>query len=267
MTARKDDVVGVVLAAGRGERLWPVTRHLPKALCPVGNVTLVDHGIARCLALVGDDPGRVAVNVHHGRAALLDHLGGRVHVSLEDPVALGTAGAIGRLGPWIDGRDVIVTNADAWLQTAGVTVPDAAPDLGGFLTDWDRERPRLLCVRDPARGDFGGLRFAGVSALPGAVARNLPVEPSGLYERVWRQAWQAGALELVTFDGTFVDCGTPADLLAANLAWSGGRSVIDPAAQVSGTVERSVVLAGAAVGPSEVLTEAIRGDGWTVLSR
>ncbi len=85
----------------------------PKALCPVGADALVDHAIARLSGVTGD----VAVNVHHGRAARwLAHLAGRaVHVSVEEPVALGTAGALGRLRPWIDGRPVLVTNADAWL--------------------------------------------------------------------------------------------------------------------------------------------------------
>ena len=75
------ELAGVVLAAGAGDRLWPLTRHLPKALCPVGTSPLVDHAIGRARSVATD----VAVNVHHGRAALLVHLGDRVHVQVEEP--------------------------------------------------------------------------------------------------------------------------------------------------------------------------------------
>lgn len=260
-------LAGVVLAAGKGTRLAPLTQFLPKALCPVGNVALVDHALARCAALVGTGADQLAVNVHHGAAALVGHLGDRVYASVETPTALGTAGAIGQLRPWLAGRDVVITNADAWLQNAGTVAPATGPDLSAFLDGWDHRRPRLLCVRDPHRGDFGDLRFAGVSVLPWQLAAQLTAEPSGLYETIWRHAAVRGELDLVEWTGTFVDCGTPRDLLAANMAFSGGLSVIADDAHVEGTVTRSVVLAGATVYPREVLTDAIRWCGGTVLSR
>ena len=55
-----------------------------------------------------------------------------------------------------------------------------------------------------------------------------------------------------------IDCGTPADYLAANLHASGGASVVDPGAVVEGHVERCVVWDGAHVGPAEHLVDAIR---------
>ena len=75
-----DTVVGVVLAAGSGTRLRPLTRLRPKPLCPIDNVPLVDLALER-LAGVADE---VAVNVHHGRDALDAHLDGRVHLSHEE---------------------------------------------------------------------------------------------------------------------------------------------------------------------------------------
>jgi MurNAc alpha-1-phosphate uridylyltransferase len=58
-----------------------------------------------------------------------------------------------------------------------------------------------------------------------------------------------------------IDCGTPADYLAANLHASGGRNVIGEGATVLGRLERSVVWDGAWVGPEESLSEVIRaGD-------
>ena len=67
---------------------------------------------------------------------------------------------------------------------------------------------------------------------------------------------------------TCIDCGTPAQYLAANLAWSGGESVICPGAVVEGTIEQSVVWPGAHVHPEEHLTRAIRAaERVTVLVR
>jgi hypothetical protein len=82
----------------------------------------------------------------------------------------------------------------------------------GLVADWDRLRPRLFVVRDPARADFdGGWRFAGVSLLPWSIAASLEPQPSGLYEVVWSQL----PCDLVPTDVEFVDCGTPRDLARA----------------------------------------------------
>jgi N-acetyl-alpha-D-muramate 1-phosphate uridylyltransferase len=250
-------VAAVVLAAGAGSRLSPLTRWRPKALCPVGNVALVDGAVAR-VAQVTD---AVAVNLHHHAAQIDRHLPAWIHRSPEVPEPLGTAGAIGALRPWIDGRPVLVTNADAWF--------DAALDLRAFLAGWDGERTRLLCERRPGSGDFGDLRYCGVALLPAASAAALRPEPSGLYEVSWRHEAASGRLDLVLTDVAFVDCGTPADYLAANLRASGGASVIDPTATVAAgaVVERSVVWSGAAVRPGERLVDAIRTPHVTVLVR
>jgi hypothetical protein len=55
-----------------------------------------------------------------------------------------------------------------------------------------------------------------------------------------------------------VDCGRPADYLAANLMASGGASVVGEGAVVEGSVERCVVWPGAYVGPREHLVEVVR---------
>ena len=88
-----DAMVGVVLAAGRGTRLRPLTRLRPKALCPVGNVPLVDLALERVRPAVDE----VAVNLHHGRRTLDRHLAQDVHRSIEEDEPLGTAGALGNL--------------------------------------------------------------------------------------------------------------------------------------------------------------------------
>ena len=254
-----DGLVGVVLAAGAGTRLRPLSRWRPKALCPVGGVPLVDLAIER----VWPHVEQVAVNLHHGAAALDAHLPSSVHRSWERPEALGTAGALGHLRSWSGGRGLLVSNADAWLgPTAGATVAE-------LVEGWDRERHRLLCVRDARRGDFGDLRYCGVALVPAAAAARLEAVPSGLYEVAWREAWEAGALDLVEADVAFVDCGTPADYLRANLEASGGASVIGSGASVASTavVECSVVWDGARVDDGEVLVRGVRTPEGTVLVR
>ena len=95
----------------------------------------------------------------------------------------------------------------------------------------------------------------------------LDEEPSGLWEVLWREEVAAGRLDAVAAAGTVVDCGTPADYLRANLAVSGGRSVIGAGAKVEGTVERCVVWSGSEVAAGEHLVDAIRAEGITVLVR
>ncbi len=256
----RQDLVGVVLAAGAGSRLAPLSRLRPKALCPVGGRPLVDHALARVTPHVGE----VAVNVHHGRLLMEAHLtraGAAVHphVSVEPGEARGTAGALGLLRPWIDGRGVLLTNADAWLPA----------DLTAFVDGWDGERVRLLCVEDAERGDFGTQRYCGAALLPWSLVAPLGEEPSGLYEVMWRAEAEAGRLDLATHDGPFVDCGTVADYLAANLASSGGEPVVDEAARLGEGCEivRSVVWGDAEVAPGERLVDAVRAGTVTVLVR
>ena len=234
-------LAAVVLAAGRGKRLRPLTDVRPKPLCPVDNVALLDRNLAQALAVTPD----VAVNACYLAEQVVAHVGDRAHLSVEPgPEGLGTAGALGYLKTWLDGRPVLVLNGDAYR-------PDG---LGALLDGWDGDRVRLLVVRDPGRGDFGEWRFAGASLHPWAAVRDLPAEPAGLYEAVWRHVEP----ELVPYDRTFVDCGTVADYLRANLHASGGRSVVGEGAVVEGELVRSVVWPGGVVRPGERLVDAVR---------
>jgi bifunctional N-acetylglucosamine-1-phosphate-uridyltransferase/glucosamine-1-phosphate-acetyltransferase GlmU-like protein len=201
-------VAAVVLAAGRGERLRPLTDTVPKPLLRVGDTSLLDLALRRVATVVAVTPDTVAVNAHWLADEIAAHVGTRVHLSREEPEALGTAGAIGRLRPWIAGRDVLVTNGDVWF--------DRDVDVTGLVAGYDGVRPRLLVVADADRPDFGGRwRFAGVSVLPWSWAQRLDPVPSGLYEQVWSRT----EVDLVPIDAVFIDCGTPEDLaLARRLA-------------------------------------------------
>jgi len=237
-------VVGVVLAAGRGTRLRPLNDIRPKALCPVDNVALVDLAISRLAAVAGD----IAVNVHHHRDQMEAHLGRRVHLSVEERGPLGTAGALAALREWIAGRPVVAGNADAWL----------AHGIDSLLGGWDGRRVRLLAVAAPAPSDFGPRRYAGACLLPWSQVATLRPEPSSLYDECWAPSLARRELDFVDVPGPFIDCGTPLGYLSANLAASGGRSVVGEGAVVEGELVRSVVWPDGYVARGEGLVECIR---------
>jgi N-acetyl-alpha-D-muramate 1-phosphate uridylyltransferase len=246
-----DVLAAVVLAAGEGNRLRPLTRIRPKPLCPVDNVPLLDLALERVHTVTSD----VAVNVHHDREAIEAHLAGRAHVSVEEREALGTAGALGHLRPWIDGRAVVVVNADTWCPGS----------LDGIADGWDGERVRLA-LADGAERLRPTSRIAAALMPWSEVARLEPI-PSGLYEVSWGRLAADDRIDVVPWDGPCLDCGTPARYLRANLMASGGESVIAPGAEIDGTVERSVLWDDAVVHPGERLCEAVRTEGLTVLVR
>lgn len=244
----KRELVGMVLAAGAGNRLGPLTDLRPKPLCPVANRPLLNWALDR----VRPHVSRTAVNAHHLAGQIDAHLrGSGVKVSHE-PALLGSAGALGHLSGWIGEADVLLHNADSWLTD----------DLSELMAGWSGEFPRLLVTEagdEPA--DFGDWRYVGVSLLPHRFVEALPNRFAGLYPLVWGPAHERGELEFVRVRGDVVDCGTPADYLRANLVANGGRSVVGDGAVVEGVLIDSVVWPGCTVGADEVLRQAVRADG------
>jgi NDP-sugar pyrophosphorylase family protein len=265
------EVCAVVLSAGQGTRLRPITATLPKPLCPVGNVALLDRALARLAAHGLAGPDLVAVNTCYLAEAIESHVDGRAHLSREPgPPALGTSGALHQLRDWIGGRAVLAMNSDAYLSGNG-------RDLAPLLDGWTGRTVRVLTV--PAGGsppEFPGeQRFAGASLLPADLVAGLPPGPSELVLTLWRPAQRAGRLEVSPYGFRYLDTGTPRDYLAANLDClprDGGslvaadasvtgwvsRSVIGPQSRVAGSASRSVILPGATVSADEALVEAIR---------
>jgi mannose-1-phosphate guanylyltransferase/MurNAc alpha-1-phosphate uridylyltransferase len=243
-------VCAVVLAAGEGRRLRPLTDRLPKALCPVGNVALLDRALARVAGLGLTGPRHVAVNAAYLAEQVVRQVGGRAHLSVEQDGPLGTSGGVGRLRGWIDGRGALVGNADAYLAD-----PRREPgkDIAVLLDRWDGTTVRLLTRPIPPGepGGFSGRRFAGFSLIPWHYVQRLADRAGDLVRTVWRPAEAAGELDLVTYDGVYVDTGTPADYLAANRhaadRHAAGGSLVDPSATVTGRYESSVIGAGAVI--------------------
>ncbi len=277
-------VCAVVLAAGEGRRLRPLTEEVPKALCPVGNVPLLDLALARLDTLGLRGPRDVAVNAWYLADQLVTAVADRAHLSVEPGARpLGTAGGVARLRDWIGGRGVLVVNADAYLsggdgaaepgRPAGAPGAPARPatgDLTPLLSGWDGHTVRLLGVPDE-RPEFGRYRFAGCSLLPWSRVATLREEPTELVHTVWRPAEAAGELTVVEYAGTYLDTGTPRAYLTANLHAAAGLvapdavvtgsargSVVGPGAVVQGTVESCVVWPHGYVGPDEHLTRAVR---------
>ena len=246
------ELVGVVLAAGEGRRLRPLTALRPKPLCPVANRPLLDWALERVRPYVS----RLAVNASHLADQVDAHLRGTgVHVSHEAEL-LGSAGALGRLAPWIGDADVLLHNSDAWLTD----------DLSQLLDGWSGRNPRLLVEEaSDGHGDFGRWNFVGVSLLPNRFVKDLPDRFGGLYTLVWKPCFDRDELEFVTVRGEFVDCGTPADYLHANLLANDGRSVVGEGAVVDGVLIDSVVWPHCTVAAGEVLRDAVRAYGGLTL--
>lgn len=130
-------VCGLILAAGEGQRLRPLTEQLPKALCPVGNVPLLDRVLARMHGLGLTD---VAVNAAYLAGQIVRHVGDRPQRDV-----------FGRhmLGSGMSGRPV--RPPPAWAR--GVT--------------WRARPGRLSAPRPGGVRGRGGRRSRGKPWLPG----------------------------------------------------------------------------------------------------
>ncbi len=299
------ELAALVLAAGAGRRLAPLSDLRPKPLCPVGNVALLDGALQRVtealMASLSAGPAAsaetgpvgpvelgiadlgIAVNVCYGRAQLEAHLdtspwGQGVHRSIET-IPLGTAGAVGGLRDWLDGRGLLIVNSDTWCP---------AP-LASLIQGWDGQR---ITVAVSGPGPLHARSGVVASILPWEDIVQVGPHPSGLWERFWRDRLAAGALVSVGMDAPFVDCGDPADYLRANLAAArqgaggddrGGRvSLVDPSAFIGpeavvehsvvgagagifGRIRRCVVWAGATVEAGEDLLGCVRTDAGTTV--
>ncbi len=229
----------MVLAAGLGTRLRPVTETVPKPLVEVNGRALIDHAIDR-LALAGVE--RVVVNTHYKAAMMAAHLARRDHPRIElseEAELLDTGGGVARALPWL-GEAFFVVNSDvfwldgkefALLRLASAFDPasmDAVLLLqrrvtaigyegdGDFFLD-PAGRPRRRREREVAP-----YLFAGIQLLHRRLFDELP-GPIFSLVRLFDLSEGAGRLGAIVHDGEWYHVGTPQGLAATRERLSSHR--------------------------------------------
>ncbi len=234
---------GMVLAAGLGKRMRPLTDTLPKPMVPVAGRALIDRVIDR-MAEAGVH--RVVANLHHHRATLEAHVKARKDVAIvtvHEPDLLETGGgvlnALPVLGPgaffcanadvlWFDGpRPALKRLADAWndgamdvllLMTSAATAR-GYEGRGDYFVDPNGKARRR---RDPEIAPFV---YAGVQILhPRALAGFAPGAFS--LNKIYDAAEAKGRLWSVVHDGLWFHVGTPDSVTATEreLGWSAKKA-------------------------------------------
>ena len=256
----------LVLAAGLGTRLHPLTSWLPKPLLPVGDRAALEHVLDRVRPVATT----IVANAHHRAAdlrAFLEAHAPEVRVS-EEARILGTAGGLAAAATLLGDGPVLVWNGDilasldaAELVAAHARAPGREATLavralpageGNVGVDAHGRIVRLR--RETTReGEVRGGAFLGIHVVGEALRRVLPAEGC-LVGDVYLPSLRAGKT-LRTFEVGALewhDIGTLNDYEAANAAWlarHGGDSLVGEGAQVdpSVTLERTIVGRGARV--------------------
>jgi MurNAc alpha-1-phosphate uridylyltransferase len=143
----------MVLAAGLGTRMRPLTETMPKALVPVAGRSLIDRVLDE---LVAAGVERAVVNVHYFADQMQEHLAGRrdleVLISDEREELLDSGGGIQKARPLLGADPFIVANIDSLWTNVG------EPPLEALKRAWNPERMDLLLLL-VARGR--GIGFEG----------------------------------------------------------------------------------------------------------
>lgn len=212
----------MILAAGRGERMRPLTDHTPKPLLQVGGASLIDYHIRRLVAAGISD---LVINVSHLGQQIIDACGDGsdwgAHITWSREVQpLETAGGILKALPLLDTPAFLVVNADVWMDFNAIALAARACALPPRCA-------HLLFTANPSHhpcGDFAlagsrvvpvdidhpGVTFTGVGAYRSdffddadVVAGNGPLRP------LFEQAITDGRLSGESHGGDWTDVGTP----------------------------------------------------------
>lgn len=159
----------MILAAGFGTRLKPLTEHCPKALMPVGNRPLLDWNIEY---LSSSGVREIVVNAHHLPKQVLEHVGDGgifgipVHVRVE-PEILGTGGGIRNVSDFWDDKPFIVLNGDILTDIDLGAAYKAHVESGALATLVLHARePFNQILLDPQ----GNIQDIAEKSLPGRLA-------------------------------------------------------------------------------------------------
>jgi len=223
----------MVLAAGLGVRMRPLTLTCPKPLLTVAGITLLDHALDR-LAAAGVETA--VVNYCYLGDMIAAHLGGRAApriVLSPEPEPLETGGGIKRALHHLGEAPFVSVNADIlWLD-------GAVPAVRRLAEAWDPERMDALLLlmpverahgyhglgdfdieidgrlRRPPRGERAPYVFSGVQIISPRLFEGTPDGPFST-NLVWDRALPAGRLRGLVHDGEWFHVGTPEALQATN---------------------------------------------------
>jgi MurNAc alpha-1-phosphate uridylyltransferase len=216
----------MVLAAGLGKRMRPITDTMPKPLVKIAGKTLLDWGLD-ALAEVGVE--KAVVNVHYLADQVVAHVAGRamprVVISDERDRLLDSAGGVVKALPQLGAAPFYLLNADTFWIDAGQS------NLERLALAWDAARMDILLMLAPlesatghsgstdfliaadgglsrANTDPAGLIYAGAAILHPRIFRDAPAGPASL-NRYFDNAIAAGRLFGVTMQGQWITVGTP----------------------------------------------------------
>jgi N-acetyl-alpha-D-muramate 1-phosphate uridylyltransferase len=225
----------MVLGAGLGTRMRPLTELVPKPLVRLKGRALIDHALDR-ISEAGIE--RAVVNTHFMAEKLISHLASRKHpqimISDERELLLDTGGGVVRALPKLGTSAFLVHNSDStWIEGVG-------SNIERLCDAWDDERMDFLLlvalashsVGYDGRGDFqmqsDGLlvrrreremvpfAFTGVSIAHPRAFKNAPPGPFSL-NTLWTRAIDQQRLFGVRLDGIWMHIGTPEAVTAAEL--------------------------------------------------
>ena len=228
---------GIILAAGHGTRLQPLTAHRPKPLVPLAGRPLLSWALD---ALRAAGVAQIAVNAHHLAAQVEQAFEGAADVIVRaEPVLMGTGGGVRHLAQALPSGTLIITNGDALFDF------DIAPHLarhrarGAMATlilrrvptdspfnkvaiDADGRLVRIAEVEGPALASaVESGAFTGVQIVEPALIAALPAGPGDILRTAYRTRLTERAALYGDFapDGcTWIDVGTPDRYRAAHRA-------------------------------------------------
>jgi len=213
-------VKAMILAAGRGKRMRPLTDHLPKPLIEVGGETLIGRHL-RQLAEAGIED--VVINLAYLgdqiRAALGDgsDFGARLRYTLEPEGALETGGGIYHALDFLRGGPFLVVNGDIWTDFPFDRLPrDIAPGGHLVLVPNPSHNQRGDCDLSGDQVTIPGnrsLTFSGMGVYPASLFKNCRPGRFPLWPVIAGAASRDG-VSGERYDGVWFDVGAP-DQLAA----------------------------------------------------
>ncbi len=263
----------MILAAGLGTRLRPLTDELPTPLVPVGDAPALAQ-IQRWLSLFGVT--RTLVNTHHLASAFAGVSWPLPTGLLHETSILGTAGGVANARPRLDdGEPLLVWNGDI-LAAVDVRALRAALEGSGAVACWSvaprprgegtvglDEQGRVVRLRQVRRGDEArGGDFLGIQVLSPGLLAQLPAEGCMVGDVLAPLLAGGAVIQAVEHRGGWDDIGSIEAYLRANLRWlEGSAAYLGPGARSSVPVEKSVVGAGAVVEGEGALVRSVVWPG------